>query len=159
MARNWECGVVIDDAREVEEVSQLLLLGFGARSQLHEWAADDIASLRDPVRVLRSQIPPTQRRPRQEPIKTPAIRLRRKAEKALVDSFAGWTRLVLTGVLSFKSPSFTLDQLVTACQPLVDIQFPLNRFVRPQIRKQLQRLRDLGLVQFEGGGQYLRNIN
>ena len=31
---------------------------------------------------------------------------------------------------------------------------PHNRNVRPKIRQQLQRLRDLGLIEFLGGGTY-----
>jgi hypothetical protein len=159
MNRNWECGVAIDEPTEVQEVAELLLAGFGARTRLSSWNADEIEMLREPVRVLREQLPPVRKLATLEASQFPPIRLRRESKKALLKAFSGWTRLVLQGILTQKDTFFTLDQLAEVCGPLVAVQFPQNRFVREQLRKQLQRLRDLGLIEFLGGGNYRRTVN
>lgn len=160
MNRNWECGVAIEARRQVQTIAKLLLGGFGSGQTPQPWTTDEIERLRGPVRVLRQQLPPVRKLPTTlEASELPPIRLRREARKALLEGFAGWTRLVLQAVLSQPDDLFTLDQLVHACAPLASEQFPANRFVRPQIRKQLQRLRDVGLVEFLGGGNYRRTVN
>jgi type II restriction enzyme len=40
-----------------------------------------------------------------------------------------------------------------ACATLAKLH-PANRNIRPKIRQQLQVLRDMGLVEFLGGGEY-----
>ncbi len=39
-------------------------------------------------------------------------------------------------------------------QHMFEICYPNNKNVRPKIRQQLQVLRDLGLIEFEGQGKY-----
>ncbi len=159
MTRNWECGVSIENRRDVEDIAKLLLSGFGARQAPQPWDADELERLRGPVRILRDQLPPIRRLPTLEASELPPIRLRRESRKPLLEGFTGWTRLVLQAILSQEDALFTLDQLAATCGPLAAEQFPQNRFVRPQIRKQLQRLRDVGLVEFLGGGNYRRTVN
>jgi hypothetical protein len=159
MTRNWECGVAIEDRREIRKLANLLLRGFGARQALESWSLDEIEALREPVRVLRAQLPPVRKLRTVEASEFPPIRLRRESRRPLLDAFGGWTQLVLNAVLSQESSVFTLDQLAETCRPLAAQEFPRNRFVRPQIRKQLQRLRDLGLVEFLGGGTYRRTVD
>jgi len=159
MTRNWECGVSIENRTEVEDVAELLLHGFGARQVPQSWDADEIGRLREPVRILRKQLPPVKKLPTLEASQLPPIRLARESRTHLLEGFSGWTRLVLQAVLAQKETFFKLDQLAHTCSPLVSEQFPRNRFVRPQLRKQLQRLRDLGLVEFLGGGNYRRTVS
>lgn len=158
MTRNWECGVSIENRREVKEIAKLMG-GFGARQAPQSWDADEIERLRQPVRILRDQLPPIRRLPTLEVSELPPIHLRRELRRPLLEGFTGWTRLVLQAILIQEDAFFTLDQVVAACAPLAAEQFPQNRFVRPQIRKQLQRLRDLGLVEVLGGGNYRRTVN
>lgn len=159
MNRNWECGVALEEPDEIEEVATLLLKGFGAAQAPQRWNADEIETLREPVKVLRRQLPPMGRAPLQDASGLPAIRLKRKSKSALLAGFSGWIRLVLEAILALDESSFSLDELENMCRPLVAAQFPRNRHVREKIRQQLQRLRDLGLVEFVGGGNYLRTIS
>jgi hypothetical protein len=158
MTRNWECGVATERRTEVEVIAKLLLRGFGARQAPQPWDVGELENLRGPVRVLREQLPPVKKLPTLEASELPPIRLRRDSQKALLQGFSGWTRLVLEAILAQKDAFFTLDQLAETCSPSVAEQFPRNRFVRPQLRKQLQQLRDLGLVEFLGGGTYRRTV-
>lgn len=159
MERNWECGVALEDARTIEAVANLILCGFGSPQPPHNWNADEIEMLREPVSTLRDQLPPPRQLPRLDASQLPSIKLRREGQRVLLGGFSGWTKLALEGVLLQRDDLFTLDELVAICRPLAASHFPRNRYVREQLRKQLQRLRDLGLVEFIGGGNYRRTVH
>lgn len=65
----------------------------------------------------------------------------------------GWTTLTLLAIRGLNAPSFTLEQVYQQ-EELFSESYPNNRNVRAKIRQQLQVLRDLGLVAFEGQGRY-----
>jgi type II restriction enzyme len=65
----------------------------------------------------------------------------------------GWTLDVLLILESFGKPEFSLEE-VYAHEARLRALHMLNRHVRPKIRQQLQVLRDMGLLEFLGGGRY-----
>lgn len=65
----------------------------------------------------------------------------------------GWTLDVLNTVRSIGQTRFTLSD-VYAREYLLQRLYPQNRHVREKIRQQLQHLRDMGLVEFDGRGKY-----
>jgi len=65
----------------------------------------------------------------------------------------GWTLDVLNVVRSLRKAEFSLGE-VYAFESKLARMHPNNRHVQPKIRQQLQVLRDLGLLQFLGGGDY-----
>jgi type II restriction enzyme len=65
----------------------------------------------------------------------------------------GWTILTLGIVRSLSKKTFTLSD-VYAREHEFSNAYPKNRHVRDKIRQQLQILRDLGVIAFEGQGQY-----
>jgi type II restriction enzyme len=65
----------------------------------------------------------------------------------------GWTLDVLMAIHRIGSERFTLAQVYSFEEELGRIH-PENKNVRPKIRQQLQILRNLGLVTFEGAGKY-----
>lgn len=65
----------------------------------------------------------------------------------------GWTLDVLTAVRSLGKQSFTLAELYSLEPGLAKLH-PENRHVRDKIRQQLQVLRDAGLLDFIGRGEY-----
>ena len=65
----------------------------------------------------------------------------------------GWTLEVLNTVRSLGKANFSLDEIYSREGELARLH-PENRHVRPKIRQQLQILRDLGLLDFLGGGEY-----
>jgi type II restriction enzyme len=65
----------------------------------------------------------------------------------------GWTLDVLNVVRSLKRAEFNLAEVYAFERKLARLH-PANRHVRDKIRQQLQVLRDLGLLQFLGGGDY-----
>lgn len=66
----------------------------------------------------------------------------------------GWTTLTLSIIRTIERNKFTLSDLYAREQQFAEI-YPGNRHVRAKIRQQVQILRDLGVLAFEGGGQYL----
>jgi len=64
----------------------------------------------------------------------------------------GWT-LEIMKVLDKLPNAFVLSE-VYAFENLLKDKFPANRFIRDKIRQQLQILRDQGLLEFKGRGQY-----
>jgi type II restriction enzyme len=65
----------------------------------------------------------------------------------------GWTLDVLNFVRSLGKSEFDLSEVYKSEEKLSRLH-PANRHVRDKIRQQLQILRDLGLLEFLGGGDY-----
>ena len=65
----------------------------------------------------------------------------------------GWTLDVLTAVRSLSKQGFLLSEVYALDRELAALH-PSNRHVREKIRQQLQVLRDMGLLEFVGGGRY-----
>jgi type II restriction enzyme len=69
-------------------------------------------------------------------------------------SARGWTMDVLKLVRDNLSEQFSLSDVYSFEQQLSKLH-PQNKNIRPKIRQQLQVLRDLGFIEFKGGGTYL----
>lgn len=65
----------------------------------------------------------------------------------------GWSLDVLRVVQRLGQAEFSLSDVYQFERDLGELH-PDNHNVRPKIRQQLQVLRDLGLIEFRGGGQY-----
>jgi type II restriction enzyme len=65
----------------------------------------------------------------------------------------GWTLDVLNVLRSLGRKEFTLAEVYARGEELQRLH-PQNRYVEAKIRQQLQRLRDLGFVEFLGRGAY-----
>lgn len=90
-------------------------------------------------------------------VKNPAdVRLQyaklRPLEKLSVET-RGWTLDVLNAVRSLHRSEFSLADAYML-EPELATLHPRNRHVRDKIRQQLQILRNLGLLEFLGGGNY-----
>lgn len=65
----------------------------------------------------------------------------------------GWTTLTLGIIRKLKRSRFSLGDLYLREEEF-SAAYPDNRHVRAKIRQQLQNLRDLGVLSFEGRGEY-----
>lgn len=74
--------------------------------------------------------------------------------RLLTPDVRGWALDVLHVVRRLNRQAFTLADVYRAEEQLSALH-PKNRNVRAKIRQQLQVLRDLGLLRFEGRGNYL----
>ena len=157
MFRNLEFGVVLDDETHVEIVATTLLSGFGAAQTPQEWKLDDLERLREPVSMLRERIPAVRLFSPQDE-QRPSLQIDPEVHASLIAGLPKWGQLTLRGVLSLPEDEFSIDDFYRICLPAALKQFPRNRFPREKLRQQLQRLRDLGIVDFLGAGRYRRLI-
>lgn len=65
----------------------------------------------------------------------------------------GWTLDVLKAVRKLNKPEFALSEIYDY-EPALAAAYPGNRNVRPKIRQQLQKLRELKLLEFVSPGRY-----
>lgn len=81
-----------------------------------------------------------------------AFRKIRSLERLPIEN-RGWTLDVLNVVRSLRKDKFVLSEVYAHADSLSELH-PQNRHVRDKIRQQLQVLRDLGFLEFLGGGSY-----
>ncbi len=158
MRRNWECGVAIEDEQEVLRLAKLLLAGFGASEQPQRWTLSDLEKLREPVRVLRASLPPAVPTATTGLEEHPEVILSPEHWVNLNTGLPGWMQLTLEGVVQQNREVFDIREIYRTCLPIVAKRYPGNRFPRQKLRQQLQRLRDLGMIEFLGDGRYRRTI-
>jgi DpnI-like restriction endonuclease/phospholipase D-like protein len=153
MHRNAECGFEVSDGSDIRALRAVFETAFGSKAAPKVWTLQDLEALRKPVAALREALPkmPSISSGADQP---PILEIRRPAFSKLVEGFSGWLRLTFEAVAAIGKLHFTLDEVWLACTPLINQQFPNNRFPRPKIRQQLQRLRDLGIIRFLGDGNY-----
>jgi phosphatidylserine/phosphatidylglycerophosphate/cardiolipin synthase-like enzyme len=156
MHRNRECGYEITKRAEVLLLDSFIKTGFGTRPIPQRWTLEDLDQLRDPVARLRASIPRVATLRGKEVEALLRINLSQQQYRELIESFSGWLQLTLQGISRIASHIFTMNDVMAACAPLAIDRFPENRHVREKLRQQMQRLRDLGLVQFLGNGRYER---
>jgi type II restriction enzyme len=65
----------------------------------------------------------------------------------------GWILDVMKCVDSVRKENFTLDE-VYKFEDRLKLKYPKNNFIKDKIRQQLQLLRDKGLIEFIGKGNY-----
>ena len=65
----------------------------------------------------------------------------------------GWSKDVFRCMLKMQSKEFSLSDIYGFEEKLNKIH-PKNKFIKDKIRQQLQKLRDIGLIQFLGNGNY-----
>ena len=156
MYRNRECGVEIKDRHAINTLRDFIESGFGSSPRPRLWTADDLNELRKPVETLRAALSRVTTLREAAIEAPPRVRLQRRQMERLVQSFSGWLQLTMEGISKIRSDTFTMSEVFAACAPLAASRFPENRYVREKLRQQMQRLRDLGLVLFLGGGRYER---
>lgn len=69
----------------------------------------------------------------------------------------GWILDVLQSIDSINKNNFTLDE-VYQFESKLKQKYPNNNFIKDKIRQQLQILRDKGIIEFTGRGNYKKII-
>jgi len=159
LRRNLECGIAVDDTSTVKTLVESVLSGFGTTGELVTWEPEKLRAIEKQVNFVKEALPNISAPfiPQIDRLKI-EIPDKTKMER-IVSLLGGWTSLTLKGILSQKTDVFSLDELFAVCEPEANLRYPNNRHVRAKLRQQLQRLRDLGLVEFHGDGIYRRLIS
>lgn len=71
----------------------------------------------------------------------------------ITNNLSGWKKALFTALGFIDTQVFTTKDF-TLIVPYLRNQYPKNNNIEAKIRQQLQELRDLGLVEFEGNGVY-----
>lgn len=154
--RNLECGIELTDPSLVESLEQTVLAGFGAKEPPKQWSLSDLKALHGPVASLKKL---RQSFEAWEPAKTDddSPQLPNEVWRGIGTEFPAWLRLVLDAVLSLPDTAFDIELVYRVCLPIAASRFPRNRFPKEKIRQQLQRLRDVGCLEFLGDGNYRKS--
>lgn len=163
MRRNRECGIALHDRAASADLERLVLSGFGAEHRPTRVNAGFLSQLRGSVRALRLKYP---EKPHVQPArgkKRSGVDFEAPLEIAdydgLLSAQRGWTRLTLECVLGLPKERFSLKEINAVAVPAGEKRYPKNNWVPDQIRKQLQLLRDMGIIEFEKPGHYRRLVN
>ncbi len=151
---NWECGVVIDDRNQVDQLVQEANRGFGSPSSPQTWSCADLKSLRPAVAQMKTGLPAPRAAGMLVHGDIPEFSLPRNLWENCFQTLPGWTKLTLEALTQIRTPEFVIDEVYQEALARAQIAYPNNRNRREKVRQQLQRLRELGVVEFLGKGRY-----
>ena len=159
MYRNYECGLATLDQRVVKKLARSLLGGLGADRPPRKMGFEELESLHTPLKVIKASLPKTAGT---MPIDSPSTgdaTFSISDTEMLLKGMRGWLGLTLRGVLAMPERGFQLAELFGECRGAAAKAYPRNQHVEAKLRQQLQRLRDLGLVEFISPGHYRRTMS
>lgn len=156
LIKNFEYGIYIDEKSVVESIvddfnslSENEITGIVKKSDL------------ETVKSILEEIPKsdTPKLPRFE-IETPEENLDfiTTPIEPILNSLSGWKLEVFKCANTIPKQNFTLNEINKFENHLKKI-YPTNQHITDKIRQQLQYLRDLGLLEFLGGGKYKKLWN
>jgi hypothetical protein len=151
LLKNYEYGIYTDDGKIVSRaVSDFSFLSKNENTGTIK--KSDIET----VRNILSKVPKT------ETVKLPKFKIETPEElndiidipqSTITGSLKGWKLDVFNCVNSLSKQEFTLKDIYSFEKALSKLH-PENNNVKDKIRQQLQNLRDVGLVEFKGDGNY-----
>ena len=154
MWRNIECGLCTDDRRVVMQLTESLLGGFGLGAKPRSMNQGELEALHATVDDIKVTLPEKGSGiPPDSALEVPATFSIKNTEEFL-GRFSGWKRLVLESVLEMPKDTITLPYLYEICVIKANERFPENRNMEAQVRRQLQELTGIGIVERVKRGYY-----
>jgi hypothetical protein len=153
LLRNYEYGILTDEPNTIKEICS---------DFKNLWNGENTGSVRqtdiDSVKDILNQLPKI------ETIKFPTFSIDADSPEqnfevleisndAVRNTLSGWKLEVFNCLDKINNQNFTLNDIYSYEKHLEKI-YPTNRNIKDKIRQQLQYLRDLGLVEFLGAGNY-----
>lgn len=127
MHRNAECGFEIRERATIDSLREHFANAFGAKHTPKPWKLAELEELKEPVALLRKSLPRMPRLP--SAADQPArLELPPSLFRKFIGEFSGWLRLTLEGVAALGKTEFSLDEIFTACAPIIARNFPNNKF-------------------------------
>ena len=151
LLHNYEYGLYSNDKSLVSKISNDFNL-ISLNEKTGQIKTSDIAT----VREILSKIPEINK------LKLPQFELDNPEEKndiieipnnSITSTLKGWKLEVFNCVDSIKNDYFNLSDIYKF-ESVFKKKYPNNTEIAPKIRQQLQNLRDIGLIEFLGNGQY-----
>lgn len=138
LTRNYEYGVLIDEVSVVTDI------------------VNDFEQLKineSTIRVEHKHIIQMEHMVEKLTLSNTMNSLSNNSSAIIANEFSGWKRDVFDIINSLKQDIVQLDDIL-AFVPFLQEKHPANNHVQAKIRQQLQKLRDIGLVDFLGNGVY-----
>jgi len=160
LSRNLEYGVALRDPGLVERIASEFDSLFSARRK----TAPVTGEIMTDARAILGQIPKRDHKTARR-LAVASRRLFEQEPEAESRVFTSGSKVILAGLTGWKREVFKLlDQSVLPdrfslgdayrFEPVLARKFPQNANIQPKIRQTLQYLRDLGLLEFSGKGEY-----
>ena len=159
MYRNFECGLATEDEQVIKQLAKSLLSGLGADRPPRKMKLEELESLYIPLKAIKTSLPKPSRVAPTDNVPAVEATFSISDPEMLLEGVSGWLRLTLRGVLAMPETGFQLRDLVNECSGAAAKEYPKNQHVVAKLRQQLQRLRDLGIVEFVSPGQYRRTMS
>ena len=156
LLRNWEYGVVLRQPELVSEIAEdfegLWSASVGANIKPETLDAIDkiVASLPPPESPPQTPAPGSAGADRDE-----HDMVLENAAEAIGKALTDWNRDVFGILDRIPAQEFCADDIYQYEDEL-KLKYPNNNTVPDQIRKQLQNIRDFGLIRFDGRGHYTK---
>lgn len=151
LVQNYEYGFYTDEPTIVSEISN----DFNQLLRDETMGQIELKHIKE-VRSLLQKIP------KSEQIPLPAYSVNASVEKndvitlpddIISSTLKGWKLIVFNCIQAIPKEIFTLND-INAFVPQLQNKYPKNNTIPAKIRQQLQLLRDLGLIEFLGNGNY-----
>ncbi|MFH1516056.1 MAG: phospholipase D-like domain-containing protein [bacterium] len=158
LTKNIECGLATTDSECIKELSELVLSGFGSETALLDLSEDDLKEIKKSLPLLRgtvSRVNDSLQEALYDSVSRHMIDVTNP--DGFINSYTGWLRIILEGMLDLKE-FFTLEEYYLACREGVKKAYPKNKYWQDDLKRQLQRLRDMGLIEFVRGDKYQKLV-
>jgi len=157
LQNNYECGVFIHDSNTVKRLKSEFLKIFSDEEKVSVVTQEIIST----TEGILSKVPKEKRIKFEKTEKDLFPKIDEEPEDDLYDggvatianTLSGWRLDTFNVVSKVKENIFKLEH-VYAYKEQLERLHPENRNIEAKIRQQLQELRDLGLIEFLGGGVY-----
>ncbi|MBN1806615.1 MAG: NgoFVII family restriction endonuclease [Sedimentisphaerales bacterium] len=157
LQNNYECGVLINDSKIVKKLKSDFLKIFSDEEKVSIVTQEIISTTEE----ILSKVPKEKRIKFEKSEKDLFPKIDEELEDDLYDggvatisnTLSGWKLDTFNVVSSVKENIFKLEHVYAYKEQLQKLH-PENRNIEAKIRQQLQELRDLGLIEFLGGGVY-----
>jgi len=151
LMNNYEYGIYTTNAEIVSKVTNDFML-LSSHENIGKVKSNDISAVRE---ILSKIKPPRSNGFPEYKIETPEERndIIEIEEEILTSSLKGWKLEVFKCIQLIPNQFFSLKE-IEIFEPVLREIYPKNNHIPDKIRQQLQYLRDIGLIEFLGNGQY-----
>ena len=157
LQNNYECGILIEDTNTASHLKSEFLQIFQDEEKASTVTEEILSTTED----ILAKVPKEKRIKFEKSEKDlfPAVKYEPEDDlydggvETISNTLSGWRLDTFNAISKIPANIFKLEKVYAYKQHLQELH-PENRNIEAKIRQQLQELRDLGLIEFLGGGVY-----
>ena len=153
MILNYECGILVREKQMIKKMSENYLDLFNNNSLTSQVTEKIISVTKDILSKIPLQKKIQFKKSEQQLFENPEEDLYDGGIETIRGTLRGWHLDVFNAVANLPENTFTLNQIYFFEKEFKQ-RHPTNNKIKAKIRQQLQQLRDMGLVEFLGNGNY-----